>query len=558
MRPSLSLDDVRAAIPAATAELLTRVLQTAARRDCRVHLVGGPVRDLLLGQAVSDVDLMVEGDAQALADAVARGRGGAGLSIVAHDRFGTVRIDSDDARLDLARLRHETYAHPGALPDVVRGTLEQDARRRDFSVNALICPLDGRDPERKIPIEDPEGGLDDLAKRRLRVLHPLSFHDDPTRAWRAARFAVRLGFSLDRFSRNALRNALRDGAFGAVSGERFRRELQRAFEEAHHGVQVGHILRLLSDWHVLAALEPGLVLGKDRAMPLRRLCKAIAEPDWPAPRWRPWASGVAIWLAPLPAAQRRRTLERFSVRGEQAARIVRFGRDADRTLKALARARGRGAVDALLGDLHEETTQSLYALADVPVRRRILRWGAEDRRRRAPVGGVELIELGLEGPDVGKALGRIRAGFLDGEIANREEALALAEEMARRAARRKPRSKAKAGRRKVARGRAIADTPVHRDRAKPRRRDRALEPTTGATADRVEISEAKLRVKLRAHVKAEAETEIGAKAAGGEAGGGKKVAVEVDSSSSEAKGRSGKKARSGNDIEEEVKGKSPI
>ncbi len=458
MTPSFSLEDVLGVLPEATGELLARVVEAAARLGIAVQLVGGPVRDLVLGRGLVDVDLRVEGDARALAEGVSEGRAGAGLSIVGHDRFGTVRIESENASLDLAGLRHETYAQPGALPDVEPGTREQDVRRRDFSINALVCPLDGADPGRRFAIEDLEGGLADLAKKRLRVLHARSFHDDPTRAWRAARFAARLGFSLDRFSRNALRNALRDGAFAAVSGERFRRELQLVFEEAHHGVQVGRVLRLLSDWHVLATLEPGLTLGKDRAGPLRRLSKAIAEPEWAAPRWRPWAAGAAIWLAPLPAAQRRRVLERLAVRGEQAARIVGFGRDADRLLKTLARARGRGAVDAALGDLAEETIQALYSLADVPVRRRILRWGAEDRRRRAPVGGAELVALGLTGPDVGRALKRIRAGFLDGEVANREEALALAEEIARRAGRGKPARKAKARRRKVAAGSAIADT----------------------------------------------------------------------------------------------------
>jgi hypothetical protein len=157
-------------------------------------------------------------------------------------------------------------------------------------------------------------------------------------------------------------------------------------------------------------------------------------------------------------------LERLAIRGEQAVRIVGFGRDADRLLKALARARGRGAVDAALGDLAEETIQALYSLADVPVRRRILRWGAEDRRRRAPVGGAELVALGLAGPDVGRALKRIRAGFLDGEVANREEALALAEEIARRASRRKPAKKSSARRRKVAASSAIADTRRSRGR----------------------------------------------------------------------------------------------
>jgi tRNA nucleotidyltransferase (CCA-adding enzyme) len=421
------------------------------------------VRDLLLERALVDVDLVVEGDARDLAEAVLKESGGDELTLVSHDRFGTVRIEAPDAQIDLAQLRNETYAHPGALPDVDAGTLAQDLRRRDFSINALVCRLHASEPSKPMPIVDLEGGLEDLGQRRLRILHSRSFHDDPTRAWRAARFAARLGFSLDRKSRKVLRDALRDGAFGAVSGERWRRELQFTFEEARRGVHAGQVLRALSDWHVLSALEPGLMLGRDRMVPLRRLSRAIALPEWPAPRWRPWVAGLAIWLAPLPAALRRRSLERFSIRGEQARRIVQFGRDADRTLRALARARGRGAVDAALGDLPEETVQALFALADSSVRRRILRWGAEDRRRRAPVGGAELTELGLAGAEVGRALARIRSGFLDGEVANREEALALAEEIAKRASRRGSDVGSRGPKRqKVARRSAIADTPGDR------------------------------------------------------------------------------------------------
>jgi len=459
VKRSLSLDEILAAVSDETGTLLSRVAHVAASRGTAIHLVGGPVRDLLLEREWADVDLVVDGDARALAEAVLKNSDGDDLDLVSHDRFGTVRIEASDAHIDLAQLRSETYDHPGALPDVEVGSLTQDMRRRDFSINALICAIDAVNPAKPMPIVDLEGGLEDLRQRRLRILHSRSFHDDPTRVWRAARFAVRLGFSLDRKSRNVLRDALRDGAFGAVSGERWRRELQLTFEEARRGVHVGHVLRALSDWHVLSALEPGLLLGSDRMVPLRRLSRAIARPEWAAPRSRPWVAGLSIWLAPLPAALRRRTLERFSIRGEQARRIVQFGRDADRTLRALGRARGRGAVDAVLGDLAEETVQALYALADGPVRRRILRWGAEDRRRRAPVGGTELAELGLTGPNVGRALARIRSGFLDGEVANREEALALAEEIARRASRRSTGAGPKSAKRqKVARRTAITDT----------------------------------------------------------------------------------------------------
>ena len=459
MKRGLSFDEILASLPDATGELLERVVRVATARKMTVHLVGGPVRDLLLSRPIVDVDLVVEAEVRELGAAVVAGWGDEGIEVEAHDRFGTLRLTTSEAQIDLATLRSESYAQPGALPEVAVGTIEQDMHRRDFSVNAMSCALDAANPTKATPIVDFDGGLEDLRLRRLRILHSRSFHDDPTRAWRAARFAARLGFTLDRKSRGALRDALRDGAFGAVSGERWRREFQLTFEEARRGVHVGHVLRSLSGWHVLTALEPGLLLGRDRMVPLRRLSRAIANPEWPAPRSRSWLAGLSIWLAPLPAALRRRTLERFSIRGEQAKRIVQFGRNSERILRTLNKARGRGAVDATLSELPEETVQALYALAEPSVRRRILRWGAEDRRRRAPVGGADLTELGLSGPEVGRTLARIRAGFLDGEVANREEALALAEEIAKRVSRRaEPGSGRPIARRRVARRSAITDT----------------------------------------------------------------------------------------------------
>jgi tRNA nucleotidyltransferase (CCA-adding enzyme) len=466
-------DEVLDALPPEHARLLERVASVAAARATALHLVGGPVRDLLLGRPLRDLDLLLEEDALALAEAVARAHPEPALEVEAHARFGTLRIRSPEASLDLARTRRESYAHPGALPEIEVGSLEEDLLRRDFACNALVLRLDAADRGRAQPVVDRVGGLEDLAEGRLRVLHSRSFHDDPTRAFRGARLAVRLGMKLERRSRTALRDALRDGAFGAVSGERYRRELVAIFEEPRQGADAGRILALLSEMHVLAALEPGLSLPRDRQAPLRRLSRSLESPEWATGRLRPWIAGVSIWLAPLPTVTRRRTLERFAIRGEQAARILRFGAEAERTLRSLAKVRGRGAVDALLGELSEESLQAIFALADVAIRRRILRWGAEDKRRRAPVVGSDLTALGITGPDVGRGLARIRAAFLDGELANREEALVLAQELARRRSRapkRRARSVRVARSSAVAPGEAILDTAARQLR-KPAKMD---------------------------------------------------------------------------------------
>jgi tRNA nucleotidyltransferase (CCA-adding enzyme) len=424
---------VRRALPPAVAPLVEAVVAEAERREIAVWLVGGPVRDLLLRRPLRDVDLVIEphgeGGAQDLAGAAAP----EGARVTAHDRFGTVRLETlEGATLDLAAARRETYARPGALPVVEASGVEEDLRRRDFTVNALALALSTAARRGRPALLDPGGGAADLDSGVLRIFHARSFHDDPTRALRAARLAVRLGFRLARGSRSALRDALRDGAFGAVSGDRLRREFEKLFAEAALGADPAAVLRRLAEWHVLGALEPGLDVAAGAAAPLRRLGRAIAEPPWPTSRLRPWVAGLAVWLAPADATLRRRTLRRLSVRGEVADRIAEFPRRRLVWLRALARARGRGAVDALLTPLDEESVLALWCCAAPTERRRIARWAREDRGRRPPVTGADLVAEGLSGPIVGAALTRIRAAFLDGALREREEALALARALGER------------------------------------------------------------------------------------------------------------------------------
>jgi tRNA nucleotidyltransferase (CCA-adding enzyme) len=325
------------------------------------------------------------------------------------------------------------------------GSLEQDLRRRDFSINALAIPL-SEDAGDQVQIIDVADGVGDLEARRLRILHGRSFHDDPTRALRAARLAGRLGFSLSRETRNALRDAQRDGAFGPVSGDRLRREIAKCFSDAALGLDPAVALRLLSDWHVLPTLEPGLSLPREAVVPIRRLGRMLEEPLWRTGRQRPWVSGLALWLAPLDGGLRRRTLSRFSVRGDAGKRITAFADSLAGRLEVLSGTRGRGAIDALLAEIDEETLHALHASAAPTLRRRITRWAVEDRTRRLPVSGNDLLDLGLSGSGVGEVLSRLRSAFLDGEVANREEAIALAQELVRSRRQRPRRAAAKAGR----------------------------------------------------------------------------------------------------------------
>ena len=197
--------------------LLRRAAAIAARRGARLYLVGGAVRDVLLGGSPTDLDVVADGAFAGLPDALASGLGG---RVIARSQFDTAKLAVDDLTLDLARARTESYARPGALPDVRPGTMREDLTRRDFSVNAMAFSLTEGDWG---VLLDPHGGAADLRARLIRVLHPGSFVDDATRILRAVRYAGRLGFEIESATRGLLERDLR--RLDTISGDRLRREL---------------------------------------------------------------------------------------------------------------------------------------------------------------------------------------------------------------------------------------------------------------------------------------------------------------------------------------------
>jgi tRNA nucleotidyltransferase (CCA-adding enzyme) len=208
------------------------------------YLVGGAVRDLLRGSASVDLDVAVEGDAHAVARALAERLGGEATE---HARFGTASVRARELHVDLARTRRETYARPGALPAVAPAPLADDLARRDFTINAMAIGLTGAGAGRLV---DPHGGRADLRAGLVRVLHPRSFEDDPTRLLRALRYAARLGFALDPETERRARAAAASGAPRTVSGKRIADEL----------------LDLLAEPECAAAVERMRELGLDRAL----------------------------------------------------------------------------------------------------------------------------------------------------------------------------------------------------------------------------------------------------------------------------------------------------
>ena len=261
---NLSAAEVLRALPPATVPLVESLIATAESHRVSLHLVGGPVRDLLLARPIRDVDVVVEPRGRFGAAELAKAAAPRDAVVQVYDRFGTVRLSTPEASVDVATARREHYRHAAALPKVEPGSLEEDLLRRDFSVNALALPLRSRG---RSELLDPLGGQSDIERRVLRVLHARSFHDDPTRALRAGRLAPRLGFHLARGSRSLLREALRDGAFETVSGDRVRREFGKLFDDAARDLDPAQALRQLLQWGVLSALDPGLELPPEAVAP---------------------------------------------------------------------------------------------------------------------------------------------------------------------------------------------------------------------------------------------------------------------------------------------------
>jgi tRNA nucleotidyltransferase/poly(A) polymerase len=241
-RPAAATEDLRT--------FLARVGEVADRREMGLWLVGGALRDLLLGRPTKDVDLAVEAGAGSALELAARLAALPGWSLEArHDRFGTATLAAPGGlRVDLAATRREEYASPASLP-VITGTatIDDDLGRRDFTIHAMARRV-GRRGLVGATL-DPFGGRRDLAARTLRLLHPKSLVDDPTRAYRAVKYAVRLGFAWDADFGRALKAARAADAFGRLSGDRMRRGIEEIFLEGEWGraAALAHQLALFGD-----------------------------------------------------------------------------------------------------------------------------------------------------------------------------------------------------------------------------------------------------------------------------------------------------------------------
>ena len=393
--------------------------RVADRQKVPVYLVGGMVRDLLLERANEDVDLVVEGDGITFAADLAKELDGRHHP---HAPFLTAVVTLPHGlKVDIASARTEFYRTPAALPEVVTSLIRQDLYRRDFTINSLAVALQG---DRYGDLVDFFGGRKDIQRREIRVLHSLSFIDDPTRALRAVRYARRLDFAIAPDTRHLITTALAEGVFERLSGQRLRRELELLLTEAHPTEALALVARL----GLLPAISPDLTWSETVRGHLMEVEGQLAwyelEGLGPSPDlWILFLGGLAVQSGADAVA---RLAQRLQLGGSTRDRMLALP----------------GQVEAIVGSADPSLPRSqrarviekcpaeplLLAMAKVPLdQRRTLADAAEAATRlELPVTGQQLLDHQVPpGPRIGRTLTMARDALVDGAITT-EEALSWA------------------------------------------------------------------------------------------------------------------------------------
>ena len=407
--------------------LLRTVGEVAAELESAAYLVGGVVRDLILRRPIRDLDVVIEGDAGRLAGVVGERLD---AEVHVHDAFQTAAVFAGEGRrLDIATARTEHYVSPAALPEVVPGVLRQDLFRRDFTINTLAIRLT---PPGFGRLLDHFHGRRDLQAGKIRVLHGLSFIEDPTRAYRAIRFAIRLGFEISRETAHLMRVAVREGVFERLSPERLRREVQHILTEK----RLVRAVHLLHDYDLLKVLHPALRPTRTTYTRLERAEEALG---WYRLLYRddeigPWVVALGVLAEKLDEPSREKLLGRLRP-GRRAATLLREAPERiHHVIGRLARRRTLRP-SRIHGVCHEHPTEALLLAMSVTgreeVRRSISLYLSRLRDVRPDIDGKDLLRAGVaEGPAIARAIEAALAAKLDGKAPGKQDQLAVALEKA--------------------------------------------------------------------------------------------------------------------------------
>lgn len=402
-----------------TAELFTliRLVKTEAESlDLPLFIVGGSVRDLLLGRRLNDFDLTTEGNAIALARSLASKHGG---GVTAHTKFGTAKwslpdnLKTDQDALDLISARSEIYKFPAALPTVKLGSIKDDLSRRDFTINALAIRLDG---PHFGELRDDLNGMDDLQKGIIRVLHPRSFIDDPTRMYRTVRYKERYQFKIAEETLALIPEARL--WIEKLSAQRIRHELDLILAEPN----AVSMLARLDELDLLAPIHPAL-------SNFNRSNLASLKPDDQA--LQDCQSRWILWLMHLTGQE----IESVNARLHFTADLLKILRSASLLTSNQTAVVGLGpsqCVELLEGYSLRAIEIVYHVIPEKEIKSKISKYLFEWRHVKPRTTGHDLKKRGIPpGPRYTEILRRLRAAWLDGEVKSEEEELIMLDELIR-------------------------------------------------------------------------------------------------------------------------------
>lgn len=417
LRPML-----RKRLPEPVFLLLEECGTVAESIGCKIYLVGGMVRDLLLHRDNMDLDLVAEGDGIRFAHEFRKTHP---CEIATHDRFGTARLMFPDGlKVDIASARTESYHAPAVLPSVKGGILRQDLYRRDFTINTLAIDLGVREFGKLI---DYFGGWTDLHHGVVRVLHSLSFIDDPTRTLRAVRFATRFNFRISKDTHRLLQSAVEIRVLDRLTGKRLWNELRNILEEEHPIPA----MRLMQQYGLFQFIHPRVELDAFLLDLLYQVQSVLSwfQLDFHNERPAQWLLYLMALVEKLDKEERLEVAKKFQLTGEAQEILCTFKSDSKDIFSRLREPHQKPSslYFALVEYPIEVLLYSLARLSEEPIRRQISHFLRDLRFAKLAINGDDLLKLGVpQGPKIREGLDRVMAAVLDGLAPTRDAQLALA------------------------------------------------------------------------------------------------------------------------------------
>jgi len=404
----------REKFPSEIYEILKLSGEIAEGLGFNAYLVGGSVRDLLRGEENLDIDIVLEGDGISFARALGEKLN---AKVRAHQKFGTAQVFAQKIKLDIATARTEYYESPAALPKVETSSIKKDLYRRDFTINTLAVKLNPRDFGLLI---DFFGGQRDLRERTIRVLHNVSFVEDPTRAFRAIRFSERFGFKISRHMENLIKSAIEMSLFNMLSGPRLYEELLLSFKET----EPIKTLKKLSDFGLIKVIHSNLVFTEELEATLKSMQETVSwfnllfleeKPD----------KGILYLMALLSGLKDedlKATVERLSPPPRVRDMIIRGMTQVKNILRKFP-VDDPVEIHKLLSKFNLETVLFLMALSKDRKKQRVIsHYLTELRNVKTILKGDDLKRMGIQpGPVYSKILNKLLEEKLRGRLRSRED-----------------------------------------------------------------------------------------------------------------------------------------